>query len=195
MYNIYSQQKEPRTEDAKVRFLLKKTQCPGLSDAIAALKTRLSTEPPGTITFAVASNHLASCVSELPEYVAKNRTISAVKLAPNEGIKKPDGSIHTGFYPNWRSLSKEQKDQVAAERKKRKNGRKKAGGQNAIKTELESLKKKLGKNKRTIAALRHKVTASKDGDGGVNDDGESSDDAGDSFGGKRNNKSKTKESK
>ena len=110
------------------------------------------------------------------------------------GIKKPDGSINTGFYPNWRSLSKEQKDQVAAERKKRKNRKNTARGQNAIKTELESLKKKLGKNKRTIAALRYKVTASKDGDGRENDDGEISDDAGDSFGGKRNKKSKTKES-
>ena len=194
MYNIYLQQNEPRTEDAKVRFLLKKTQCPGLADAIAALKTRLSTEPPGTITFAIASNHLASCVSELSEYVTKNRTISAVKLAPNEGIKKPDGSIHTGFYPNWRFLSKEQKYQVAAERKKSKNRKNTARGQNAIKTELESLKKKLGKNKRTIAALRHKVTASKDGDGRENDDGESSNDAGDSFGGKRNKKSKTNDS-
>ena len=44
MFNIFDQQNEPRTEDAKVRFLLKKTQCPGLSDAIAALKTRLSTK-------------------------------------------------------------------------------------------------------------------------------------------------------
>ena len=75
-----------------------------------------------------------------------------------------------------------------------KTRKKKARGQNAIKTELESLKKKLGKNKRTIAALRHKVTACKDGDGRENDDGESSDDARDSFGGKRNKKSKTKES-
>ena len=43
--------------------------------------------------------------------------------------------------------------------------------------------------------MRHKVTASKDGDGRENDDGESSDDAGDSFGGKRNKKSKTKDQK
>ena len=194
MYNIFSQQNEPRTEDAKVRFLLKKTQCPGLSDAVAALKTCLSTEPPGTITFAVASNHLATCVSDLPDYVAKNRTISAVKLAPNDGIRKPDGTIHTGFYPNWRSLTKEQKDQVAAERKKKKAGRKGAGGQNAIKTELESLKKKLGKNKRTIAALKNRVASEGGGDGEEDgDDGDSAEDAGDSFGGKRGKKSKTKD--
>ena len=126
--------------------------------------------------------------------MAKNRTISAVKLAPNEGIKKPDGSIHTGFYPNWRSLSKEQKDQVAAERKRKKAGKGKAGGQNAIKTELESLKKKLGKNKRTIAALKNRVVSEGGRDGEeVGEDGDSADDAGDSFGEKRGKKSKTKD--
>ena len=86
------------TEDAKVRFLIKKCLCPGLKDSVAALKTKISTEVPGTVTFATASNHLASCVSDLPEYVAKNRNISAVKMAPASGIRRDDGSIHTGFF-------------------------------------------------------------------------------------------------
>ena len=187
MFNIFSNQNEAKSEEAKVRFLLKKTQCPGLQSAVSSLKTRLSTEPPGTITFAVASNHLASCVSELPDYVAKNRTISAVRLAPSNGITKPDGSIHTGFYPNWKALTKEQRDQVAAARKQKKAGSK-TGGQGGIKTELENLKKKLGKNKRTIAALKNKVAAADDGDD--DEDGEVSEDAGDNFGGNRNKKSK-----
>ena len=114
-------------------------------------------------------------------------------MAPNNGIKRADGSIHTGFYPNWRSLTKDQKDQVAAERKKKKTGRKPTRGQNAIKTELESLKKKLGKNKRTIAALKNKVSASNVGDGEGADEEENVDDAGDSFGGKQNKKSKSKD--
>ena len=78
------------------------------------------------MTFANAATHLASCVSDLPEYVARNRNISAVKMAPSSGIKRDDGSVHTGFYPNWRSLSKEEREQVSAERKKKKGGR--AGG-------------------------------------------------------------------
>ena len=57
------------TEEAKVRFLLKKCFTSGLKEAVTALKTCISTAPAGTITFTMAANHLASCVSELPEYV------------------------------------------------------------------------------------------------------------------------------
>ena len=137
---------------------------------------------------ATAFNHLASCVSDLPEYVAKNRNISAVKMAPASGIRRDDGSIHTGFFPNWKSLSKEERGQVTAERMKKKGG-KKTGGQGSIKTELQSLKKKLGKNKRKIAALKSQV-AEKRGGGDGDDDSDSADaaDAGDSFGGKRKKK-------
>ena len=191
MFNIYEQQKEPKTEDAKVRFLLKKTQCTGLESAVSSLRARMTTEPAGTITFAVASNHLASCVSDLPDYVAKHRNISSVKLAPSSGINKPDGSIHTGFYPNWRSLSKEDRDKVAAERKRLKAG-KKARGQPSTKIELEILKRKLNKNKRQISALKNKVAGKNDKDDGKSDGDASSEDVGDSFGGKRTKKAKSK---
>ena len=116
----------------------------------------------------MAANHLASCVSELPEYAAKNRNISLVKMAPSSGIKRVDGSIHTGFFPNWRSLSKEEREQVTAERKRKKGG--KAGGQKSVKTELQSLKKRVGKTKRQIAALKTKVLA-----GGLKADGDDED--------------------
>ena len=96
MFNIFEQQGEGKTEDAKVRFLLRKTQNPGLTSAVSKIKAHLSTDPPGTVTFAIASNDIASCVSKLLDYIVKNRTISVVKLAPNAGIKREDGSIHTG---------------------------------------------------------------------------------------------------
>ena len=100
MFNIFKQKGGGNTEDAKVRFLLRKTQNPGLTSAVSTIKALLSTDAPGTVTFAIASNHIASCVSKLPDYIAKNRTISTVKLAPNAGIKREDGKFHTGFYPN-----------------------------------------------------------------------------------------------
>ena len=78
-----------------------------------------------------------------------------VKMDPSSVIKQEDGSIHTGFYPNWRSLSKAEREQVNAERRKKKGG--KAGSQTSIKTELQSVKKKLGENRRKIAALKTKV--------------------------------------
>ena len=191
MFNIFEKQKEEMTEEAKVRFLLKKCLAPGLKESVAALKTRISTAPAGTVTFTMAANHLASCVSELPEYVAKNRNISLMKMAPSSGIKRGDGSIHTGFFPNWRSLSKEERDQVSAERRRNKGG--KAGGQKSMKTELQSLKKRVGKTKRQIAALKTKVlTGGLKADGDEDDDDtDGSDDAGDCFGGKRQKKPKT----
>ena len=77
---------------------------------------------------------------------------------------------------------------MTAERMKKKGG-KKTGGQGPIKTELQSLKKKLGKNKRKIAALKSQV-AEKRGGGDGDDDSDSAvaADAGDSFGGKRKKK-------
>ena len=115
-----------------------------------------------------------------------------MKLAPNSGIKKEDGSIHTGFYPNWKSLTKEEREQVGAERKRLKG--KKAGGQQSVKTELQNLKKKLGKSKRKIEALKVKAAEEKHKGKDV-DFGEvtSDEDAGDNFGGKRQKKAKKKE--
>ena len=94
MFNIFEQQGEEMTEDSKVRFLLHKTQNTGLTSTVSAIKACLSTDPLGTITFAIESNHIASCISKLPVYIAKNRTISIVKLAPNTGITKATPARH-----------------------------------------------------------------------------------------------------
>ena len=193
MFNIFKNQSEPMTDEAKVHFLLKKTQCPQLANAVASMKTRLLTEPPGTITYTNVSNHLASCASELPDYIAKNRNISAVKMAPKSGVAREDGSIHTGFYPNWRQLTQQEREKVVDKRKKQKQKRKPAGGQpSTVKTELENLKKKLGKHKRTIAALKNKIGKEKDVATESNDDegDDPTSDAGDGFGGKRAKKVK-----
>ena len=76
----------------------------------------------------------------------------------------------------------------------RKKGGRKTGGQQSVKTELLALKKKLGKNKRKIAALKAKVAGDKkekeksDVDFGEETDDEV--DAGDCFGGKKTKKHK-----
>ena len=52
----------------------------------------------------MAANHLSTAVSELPEYIANNRTIGAVHKdgtqEGGEGIYSSDGSIRTGFISN-----------------------------------------------------------------------------------------------
>jgi hypothetical protein len=112
MFNIYQHEDEPLTEDAKVRYLFKRVQHPGLQNAIEALKTQQTL---GTvITYTTAANHLSTAVSELPDYISKNRNISQLGVRFSDDtsgnpesstIYKEDGKINTGFIPNWRSLS------------------------------------------------------------------------------------------
>ena len=97
MFNIFEQQKEPMTEEAKVRFLLKKVLHPQLSATVEALRTRLSTDPPGTITMTLVANHLASAVSELPEYAPVHRNVNAVG---NGEVQAPASGVAP---PRWRS--------------------------------------------------------------------------------------------
>ena len=67
-------------------------------------------------------------------------------------------------------------------------------GQKSVKNELQSLKKRVGKSKRQIAALKTKILTGglKEKDKGDTEpeDSDDSDDAGDCFGGKRQKKPK-----
>jgi outer membrane murein-binding lipoprotein Lpp len=65
MFTIFSKEKEPLTERAKVDELLTKVQNPALTAAIAQLRFQLNTEG---VTFTVAANHLNAAVSQTPDY-------------------------------------------------------------------------------------------------------------------------------
>ena len=85
-----------------------------------SLKTRITTSPPNTITVSLCANHIASAVSELPEYLARARHINAVGThgdggglsAPPIGIHLDDGTIWTGHYPNWATMPREDKKRL-----------------------------------------------------------------------------------
>ena len=65
MFNIFTDQKDPYSEDMKVRFFFKTVQHTALSAAIEAFKVRYLIG--GTnLTFTEAANHLAAQVSVLP---------------------------------------------------------------------------------------------------------------------------------
>jgi hypothetical protein len=91
------------------------------------------------VTYTMAANHLSTAVSELPEHIAKNRNVSGVGTNDKKGssdIYNDDGSIITGHIPNWRSLSKQDRNIVINERKRRgikggKNGGKGDNGNGA----------------------------------------------------------------
>ena len=129
MFNIYKEEGEEFTKNAKLRELFKQVQHPQLQDTVKALKVRFDMEG---IRYTQAANHLTNAVSELPEYHL-TRKVSASSSrtpwircgggsnhnnnikkkggmqAPSKGVLMSDGSVFTGYYPNWLELSKEDK--------------------------------------------------------------------------------------
>ena len=176
------------TEDAKIRFLLKKVQHTGLASAIEAMKAKINTEPQGTVTYTTVANHISTAVSELPDYIAKHRNVSCV-TDNKSGIYNADGTINTGHHPNWKELSVDDHKKVNNERARLglgRNGRKgnrktpsTSRNSKAAQNQIKQLKEANAKHKRTIASLK------KDSDNeSVKDDGDIEIDAGDAFGGK-----------
>ena len=201
MFNIYDKEGEPMPEAARVRFLFKKVQHKDMQLSIESLQAQ---QTAGTIiTYTMAANHLTTKVSTLPEYISKNRNISAVgksvsfnsSSGSDASIYNSDGTINTGFIPNWRSLSKEQRDSVMAERKRLgiSGGKTKHSKGSSGKPDSNRMKQLISQNKkhkRTIKSLRRTSNA-KDSDGtsaGGDESDDSDTDAGDQFAGKRSKK-------
>ena len=127
MFNNFQVEGEELTENAKVRELLKRVQNNQLQDTVKALRVRFDIDG---ISYTEAANHLPSAVSELPEYLLARR-VSSLKRIRGGGSEKgknkfkrdsiyaDDGTIFTGYYSNWKSLSKEDREKVIAEWKKK----------------------------------------------------------------------------
>ena len=170
MFNIYEEEGEEFTENAKLHELFKRVQHPQLQDTVKALKVRFDMEG---ITFTQAANHLIAAVSELPEYHLTlkvsasssgtprirggggNNHNSNIKKkggmqAPNKCILMSDGSVFTGYYPNWSELSKEDKQCVLDSRSKKKKGG--IGNKRQI-SDVTSIAEQLQVIKRTISEL------------------------------------------
>ena len=142
MFNIYEEEGEEFTENAKLRELFKRVQHPQLQDTVKALKVSFDMEG---ITYTQAVNHLTAAVLELPEYHL-TRKVSASSSgtarirggggsnhnsnikkkggmqAPRKGILMSDGSGFTEYYPNWSEISKEDKQRVLESQRKKKKG-------------------------------------------------------------------------
>ena len=194
MFNIFEEEEEAISEQAKVRLLLQKVEHPQLRDAIGALRVRAQLDG---ITFTECANHLSAVVSELPDHQARKIAAAESKVKPQhirgggpgggasskrKGIHMPDGSVWTGYYSDWEKMSDSDKQTVMDTRKKNK-----AKGTTPNKKKAADLKSQLAELKRSIAAMQSK--SSEDG----RDDAESSDvpdNAGDAFGGRQRKKQK-----
>ena len=63
MYNIYETHGEVMTEDSKIRFLFKKIQYSWLDSAIEAIKSNITTETTGKVSYTTMANHISTAVS------------------------------------------------------------------------------------------------------------------------------------
>ena len=127
MFNIFQKEGEELTENAKVRELLKHVQNNQLQDTVKALQVRFDLDG---ISYTEAANHLTSAVSELPMYLLGCRVSSLRRIRgggsekgknkfERDSIYADNGTIFTGYYSNWKSFSKEDRDKVIAEQKKK----------------------------------------------------------------------------
>ena len=161
MFNIFQEEGEELTENTKVHELLKCVQNNQLQDTIKALRVWFDLDG---ISYTEAANHLTSAVSELPEYLLA-RHVSSLKCIRGGGSNKgkskfkrdsiyaDDGTIFTGYYSNWKSLSKYDCDKVIAEWK-RKNTPAVAKNENKRKlAEIQALTDDIAMMKRMVSQL------------------------------------------
>ena len=196
MFNIFEKEGEPMEDEAKLRFLFKKTKCDRLQKTVEALKVQQRTNPE-LVSFTTAANHLATAVSELPEYILARRNVSGVTSQAT--IYNSDGSIKTGEIDGWVNITHGDRQKVWAERRrlcikytpKSKNLKyiRKGGKGDTDPNTANRIKQLQDQNKvykRKIKALKKSESGTGDGD----NDGDSNDDldAGDQFGGKAKKK-------
>ena len=81
MFNIFEEENEVISEQAKVRMLLKKVEHLQLQDAVGALRVLASMDG---ITFTECANHLSAQVSELPD----NQSASKISAAGSTNRSK-----------------------------------------------------------------------------------------------------------
>ena len=188
MFNIFQEEGEELTENAKVHELLKCVQNNQLQDTIKALRVRFDIDG---ISYTEAANHLTSAVSELPDYLLA-RHVSSLKRIRGGGLDKgkdkvkwdsiyaDDGTIFRGYYSNWKSLSKEDHDKVIAEREK-KNTPGVAKNDNKHKlAEIHALTDDIAMMKRTVSQLAATKRNQEE-----QDDEAPHNDAGNQFGGRK----------
>ena len=149
--------REQLTENAKVRELFKRVQHTQLQDTVKALRVRYDLDG---ITYTESANHLTAAVSELPEFQLARR-VSLVNRIHGGGkgkhkrdsIYAGDGTIFTGYYSNFMSFLKEERDKVIAEMEC-KNGRKNDKRDTKWKlSELQSLTEDIAMMKGTVSQL------------------------------------------
>ena len=178
------------SEEAKIRFLFQAIQHKDLLVAVEALCAQQTAG--SNLTYTACCNHLTTAVSQLPEYIQRNRTVATIKISDIKTgpIYNADGSINaTGHIDNWDKIPMSKKCIVFKERKRlgvkfnvdqgkvSGKGKKDASSTNTI----NQLRRHNQNLKRRIKALKQSDTDSEGKEVDI-------DDASDEFGGKKSKK-------
>lgn len=190
MFNIFEKYGDPMSDEAKVRFLFKKVEHPGMQLAIEALRAEQSGGR--IVTYQRAASHLTTTLSTIPQAAGlSRRNIAAVHISEegpsSASILNLDGSIITGYHPNWQNLSKLDREKIKAARKAKKGGGTKSKTAAEVNT-LRQLKEANAEYRRKIKALKRKTKTAI----AASDDEASDDDVNvaDEFGGRNSKKKK-----
>ena len=169
------------------------------------MKAKITTEPAGAVTYTTVANHLSTAVSELPDFISRNRQVSGVtetarggakhnipRRTGNFNLKNADGTINTGHHENWIDMGPENRKIVNDERAQlRRSGRgsrhnrnKSAGRGGYVNipntvNQITQLQKANAAYKLVIASLKRSSD-----EPSSNDTVDIKDDAGNAFGGK-----------
>ena len=123
MVNIYKEEGEEMTENAKLRELFKRTKHTQLIKSVKTLEVQYNMDG---LTYSQAANHLTVAISKLPDYKMALR-ISNVKTGGGGGNKQvhvrhdgnsinaTDGMIWTGHYDEWATMKDADKEKITAE--------------------------------------------------------------------------------
>ena len=91
-FNIFQEEGEELTENAKVRQLLKHVQNNQLLDTVKALRVQFDLD---RISYTETANHLTAAVSELPEYLLAC-CVSSLKRSCGGGSEKGKKQVQAG---------------------------------------------------------------------------------------------------
>ena len=165
MVNIYKEEGEEMTENAKLRELFKRTKHPQLVESVKALEVRYDMDG---LTYTQAANNLTAAVSKLPDYQMARR-VSNVKTGTRQGSKPTrirrdgntiyatDGTIWTCHYDEWARMKDSDKEKITAERERKKKARTGKGskGKNCKRkvADITSLTEDIQAMKRPVAEL------------------------------------------
>ena len=165
MFNIYKEEGEEMTENAKLCELFKHTKHPQLVESVKALEVRYDMDG---LTYTQAANHVTAAVSKLPDYQMARR-VSNVKMGTGQGSKPTrvrcdgntiyatDGTIWTVHYDEWAMMKDFDKEKITAEqeRKKKVRTRKGSKGKNYKRkvADITSLTEDIQAMKRSVAEL------------------------------------------